>query len=388
LRLSRKAAAQQLKLISGRFGFELDPDMPISQLSIGQRQQMEIVRLLTLGVKMLILDEPTTGISAEQKQTLFDALRELTTKDGLSVLLVSHKLEDVIALCNEVAVLRAGRLVGTRHMPATNAQLVSMMFGQDLAPQTRKHVDLSAAPDSLMLDHLHLHGHRVNVNGVNLRVRKGEIIGLAGLDGSGQEMLLRACVGLQKIARGRILLKGQDLTGQSYRAFLSKGVAFGAAGRLEEGLVSGLTLTEHIALANENGAIIDWKAARQHCESQIKLYDVRGRPDSMIETLSGGNQQRVLMALMPASPVLLALEQPTRGLDVDSARWIWQQLLERRDRGAAIIFSSPDLDELVAYSDRILVFYAGRIFEIPDANRATIDEIGRLIGGHFEVQPA
>jgi simple sugar transport system ATP-binding protein len=239
-----------------------------------------------------------------------------------------------------------------------------------------------------MLDHLHLHGHRVNVNGMNLRVRKGEIIGLAGLDGSGQEMLLRACVGLQKIARGRILLKGQDLTGESYRTFLSKGVAFGAAGRLEEGLVSGLTLTEHIALANENGAIIDWSAARKHCESQIKLYDVRGRPDSMIETLSGGNQQRVLMALMPVSPILLALEQPTRGLDVDSARWIWQQLLERRDRGAAIIFSSPDLDELVAYSDRILVFYAGRIFEIPDANRTTIDEIGRLIGGHFEVQPA
>ena len=150
---------------------------------------------------------------------------------------------------------------------------------------------------------------------MNLRVKAGEIIGLAGLDGSGQEILmLRACVGLHKSVRGRISLKGQDLTGQSYRGFLAKGVAFGAAGRLEEGLVGGLTLTEHIALANESGAFINWTAARQHCESQIKLYDVRGRPDSMIETLSGGNQQRVLMALMPNSPVLLALEQPTRGL--------------------------------------------------------------------------
>ncbi len=386
--LPRKTAARQLKQISQRFGFELEPDMPIAQLSIGQRQQMEIVRLLTLGVKMLILDEPTTGISAEQKQILFDALRQLTTSDGMSVLLVSHKLEDVIALCNEVAVLRAGRLVGTRHMPATNAQLVSLMFGQELAPHTRKHIDFSTAPDALVLEHIYLHGHRVNVDDVNLCMKAGETVGLAGLDGSGQELLLRACVGLQKSVRGRIRLKGEDLTGQSYRHFLAKGVAFGAAGRLEEGLVSGLTLTEHIALANENGSIIDWTAARQHCESQIKLYDVRGRPDSMIETLSGGNQQRVLMALMPSSPVLLALEQPTRGLDVDSARWIWQQLLERRDRGAAIIFSSPDLDELVAYSDRILVFYAGRIFEIPDASRTTIDEIGRLIGGHFEVQPA
>jgi simple sugar transport system ATP-binding protein len=362
--------------------------MPIAHLSIGQRQQMEIVRLLTLGVKMLILDEPTTGISAKQKQILFDALRELTTNDGLSVLLVSHKLEDVIALCNEVAVLRGGRLVGTRQMPATNAQLVAMMFGQELAPQTRKSLDLSTAPDALVLEQFHVHGQRVSIENVNLRLKAGEIIGLAGLDGSGQELMLRACVGLQKAARGRIRLKGEDLTGQSYRHFLSKGVAFSAAGRLEEGLVSGLTLTEHIALATEYSALIDWKAARKHCEAQIKLYDVRGRPDSMIETLSGGNQQRVLMALMPDSPVLLALEQPTRGLDVDSARWIWQQLLERRDRGAAIVFSSPDLDELVAYSDRILVFYTGRVYEIPDASRTTIDEIGRLIGGHFEGQPA
>jgi len=385
--LPRKTAARQLKEISKRFGFELEADMPIAQLSIGQRQQMEIVRLLTLGVKMLILDEPTTGISAEQKQILFDALRYLTKDDGLSVLLVSHKLEDVIALCNEVAVLRAGHLVGTRPMPATNAQLVSLMFGQELAPHVRQQLDVSAASDAIVLDHLHLHGNRVNVDDVNLRIKAGEIIGLAGLDGSGQELLLRACVGLQKSVRGRIRLKGEDLTGKSYRSFLDKGVAFGAAGRLEEGLVGGLTLTEHIALANESGTFINWNAARQHCENQIKLYDVRGRPESMIETLSGGNQQRVLMALMPNSPVLLALEQPTRGLDVDSARWIWQQLLERRQRGAAIIFSSPDLDELVAYSDRILVFYAGRIFEIPDANHTTIDEIGRLIGGHFEVQP-
>ncbi len=386
--LPRKTAVRQLREISQRFGFELDPDMMIGQLSIGQRQQMEIVRLLTLGVKMLILDEPTTGISAEQKQILFDALRALTTKDGLTVLLVSHKLEDVIALCNEVAVLRGGRLVGTRTMPATNAQLVSLMFGQELAPQTRKPLDLSTASDALVLEHLHLRDNRLNIDNLNLRIKAGEIIGLAGLDGSGQELMLRACVGLHKTTRGHIRLKGDDLTNQSYRAFLSKGVAFSAAGRLEEGLVGGLTLTEHIALATESAPIIDWPAARQHCEAQIKLYDVRGRPESMIETLSGGNQQRVLMALMPSSPALLALEQPTRGLDVDSARWIWQQLLERRDRGAAIIFSSPDLDELVAYSDRILVFYAGKFFEIPDAGRTTIDEIGRLIGGHFEVQPA
>ncbi len=381
---SRKAAEAKLAESSQRFGFELDPDTPIAQLSIGQRQQLEIVRLLALGVTTLILDEPTTGISAEQKTILFDALRQLASRDGMLVLLVSHKLEDVIALCDEVAVLRAGRLVGTLLMPATTAQLVKLMFGQDLAPQTRDGVDLHGAQEVLALEHVHLHDRRVAVEDFVLRICAGEVIGVAGLDGSGQETTMRACVGLKRCDRGRVLLCGQDMTGKSYRQFLRAGVVFGAAGRLEEGLIAGLTLTEHVALATEDGALVDWKRARQHTEQQLKLYDVRGWPDNRIDQLSGGNQQRMLMALMPGLPRLMVLEQPTRGLDVDSARWIWQQLLERRANGTAIIFSSPDLDELVTYSDRILVFYTGRVFEIPDARQTTIDELGRLIGGRFE----
>ncbi len=381
--LSRKQAKQSLHQFCSRFGFELDPDTPVAQLSISQRQQMEIIRLLALGVKTLILDEPTTGISAEQKTTLFDALRELAKRDGVTVLLVSHKLEDVIALCTEVAVLRAGQLVGTMPMPATTRQLIAMMFGQELAPQTRVSVDLSGCGDALSLEAVQLRGRRVTVS-VDLRVKAKEIIGLAGLDGSGQELLLRACVGLIKPSAGRIRLAGADMSGKSYRQFLASGVAFGAAGRLEEGLVGGLTLTEHIALVGEPRPVIDWKQARQNCESQLKLYDVRGQPESRIETLSGGNQQRMLMALMPAHPTLMVLEQPTRGLDVDSARWIWKQLLDRREGGAAILFSSPDLDEIVTYSDRILVFFAGRVMEIQDVSRTNIDELGRWIGGHFE----
>ncbi len=384
--LPRKVATQQLRFMCARFGFELDSETPISHLSIGQRQQMEIIRLLTLGVKALILDEPTTGISAEQKQILFKALRELAANDGLTVLLVSHKLEDVIALCDEVAVLRAGKLVGTRDMPATTGQLVSLMFGQELAPQERHSALSPSAPVVMSFDKTQLRGGRVTVD-LNLRIRAGEVIGLAGLDGSGQELALRACAGLVKPHHGQVMLQNRDVTGQSYRQFLAAGVAFSAAGRLEEGLVGGLTLTEHVALATETNTTINWARARRFCEEQLNRYNVRGRPESPIETLSGGNQQRMLMALMPQQPVVMALEQPTRGLDVDSARWIWQQLLTRRDTGSAILFSSPDLDELVTYSDRILVFYAGQIMEIPDATRTTIDELGRLIGGHFEEMP-
>ncbi|MEO8610091.1 MAG: ATP-binding cassette domain-containing protein [Chloroflexota bacterium] len=382
--LSRKVAASRLAQISARFGFSLDPDTSTAQLTIGQRQQLEIVRLLVLGVKALILDEPTTGISAEQKNILFHALRELALHDGLTVLLVSHKLEDVIALCDEVAVLRAGKLVGAMDMPATTAQLVSLMFGQELAPQTRLEIDLTAARDSLVLEKVHLRDKRLNVDDLSLNIKAGEIIGLAGLDGSGQELLLRACVGLVKPTHGHIIVDGQNMAGKSYGQFLRQGVAFGAAGRLEEGLVAGLTLTEHVALVTETDPWVDWKRARRYTENQIQHYKVRGRPESPIETLSGGNQQRMLMGLMPSMPVLMVLEQPTRGLDVDSSRWIWQQLLMRRDLGTAILFSSPDLDELVEYSNRIFVFYAGRVFEIPDASRTNIDELGRLIGGHFE----
>lgn len=379
---SRRQAANRLREISGRFGFDLDPAAPIGTLSIGARQQLEIVRLLALGVKTLILDEPTTGISAEQKQILFDALRELAAQ-GLTVLLVSHKLEDVIALCHQVAVLRAGRLVGTMDMPATTAQLVNMMFGHALSPASRKPFTATSAAPAFVMDGVELHGKRISVE-LSLAVRPGESIGLAGLDGSGQEMLLRACAGLLRPAAGHIRVSGQDLTGKDYRQFMAAGVAFSAAGRLEEGLVSGLTLTEHTALVTEMATLVDWGRARGRTEAQIKHYNVRGRPESQIETLSGGNQQRMLMALMPPNPVLMALEQPTRGLDVDSSRWIWEQLLARRDSGTAIIFSSPELDEIVTYSDRILVFYAGRIYEIADAAQTNIDELGRLIGGHFD----
>jgi simple sugar transport system ATP-binding protein len=385
--VTRRNARDQLARLAARFGFTLDADAPVSSLSIGQRQQLEIVRLLALGVKTLILDEPTTGISAEQKQTLFDALRQLAASDGLNVLLVSHKLEDVIALCHEVAVLRAGRLVGTRDMPATTGQLVTLMFGQELPPVQREPMNntaVAAVQPAIHFENVTLKGRRLHVERFSLRVRPGEIIGLAGLDGSGQELVLRACAGLEKCQRGRVLVAGRDMTGHTYRDFLRVGVAFSAAGRLEEGLVAGLSLTEHIALVTETSAVINWPRARRRTADQLRRYDVRGQPESLIQTLSGGNQQRMLMALMPEQPVLMALEQPTRGLDVDSARWIWQQLLARRASGTAILFSSPELDEIVTYSDRILVFYAGRVFEIPDAAATTIDELGRLIGGHFE----
>jgi general nucleoside transport system ATP-binding protein len=379
-RLSRHAARAELNRLAARFGFALDPDALTAQLSIAQRQQLEIVRLLALGVRLLILDEPTTGISGAQKGLLFEALRELAV-EGITILLVSHKLEDVIALCDEVAVLRAGRVVGRLTMPTSTEQIVTLMFGEAVPVVQRERRDLTAQPVALTLENVTLAQGRINVDGFTLRLRAGEIVGLAGLEGSGQELVLRACAGLIKPARGRVLVREQDVTGLPFRALMQRGVAFAAAGRIEEGLVAGLTLTEHVALTTERGVWIDWHKAARHTQTMIERYQVRGTPERQIETLSGGNQQRVLMGLMPEQPTALVLEQPTRGLDVDSARWIWEQLLARRAAGAAILFSSAELDEILAYSDRVIVFYAGRATEVSEPAHTSVEALGTLIGG-------
>lgn len=375
----KQQAVETLRQYSERFGFDLDPETPVQQLSIAQRQQLEIVRLLALGVRTLILDEPTTGISAIQKQQLFDALRELARNDGMIVLLVSHKLEDVVALCDEVMVLRSGQLVGTRDMPISIAEMVAMMFGGELPQPERP--DTDKGRPVMTLRNVLLKDARLYMPNIDLDICTGEVIGIAGLEGSGQALFMRALVGLLYVHDGQIKFMEEVITNKPYRYYLQHNIIFGAAGRLEEGLIAGLTLTEHMALVMNNRASIDWDLAQRMMQRRIKEYNVRGRSEDRIERLSGGNQQRVLMALLPENPALMVLEHPTRGLDVESGQWIWKQLLDRRERGTAIVFSSPELDEIVTYSDRILVFYAGNIYEIPDARQTTIEELGHLIGG-------
>ena len=388
LTLKRARAEAQLSELSARFGFELDPHQPIDNLLIAQRQQLEIIRLLALGVETLILDEPTTGISAEQKDILFDALRQLARDEGMIILLVSHKLEDVIDLCDEVVVLRAGLLVGEMDMPAsdnnltsaliaeTKGQLVTMMFGEVLEAQSRPHYEIGAPV--FIADKLIVQDLRLDMQPISLTAHAGEVIGLAGLGGSGQELFMRACARLQRVSSGALHFEGNNITGASYRQLFRRGCVFGAAGRLEEGLIAGLTLIEHTALVADDKLQIDWKSVAERADTRIDHYRIKGAAADQIEQLSGGNQQRMLIGLLPDDPKMLILEQPTRGLDVDSARWIWTQLLERCQRGAAIIFNSSDLEELVTYSDRIFVFYAGRVHEVPDVNQTSIDELGHL----------
>jgi ABC-type uncharacterized transport system ATPase subunit len=376
----RRRGQALLRELGGRFQFDLDPDAEVTGLTIGERQQLEILRLLALGAQVIILDEPTTGISAPQKAQLFETLRRLTEEEGRSVVFVSHKLEEVEELCHRVTVLRRGQVTGEAEMPCPVDRLVEMMFGRSLPPAECPLVE--PGPVALQLEGVTIPSYRLTVEGVDLQVRAGEVVGLAGLEGSGQRLFLRACAGLERLAAGRVLLDGRDLTGVPYRRFLEAGVAYMPAGRLEEGLVGGLTLTEHFALAERDGPFfIDWAAARERASERIRHFNVVGRPGSPVEALSGGNQQRVLLALLSPGLRLLLMEHPTRGLDVESARWIWQQLLARREEGTAIVFISADLDELLERSDRIAVFYGGRVSVPLQACDTTVEQLGYLIAG-------
>jgi len=377
---NRRWGRKTLRELGARFQFDLDPEAEVTSLTIGERQQLEILRLLALGAQVVILDEPTTGISAPQKAQLFETLRRLAKEEGRSVVFVSHKLEEVEELCDRVTVLRQGRVTGEAEMPCSVDRLVEMMFGRSLPPVRRAPVQPGATV--LRVENATIPSYRLTVEGVNLEVRAGEVVGLAGLEGSGQRLFLRACAGLERVASGHIVVGGQDLTGAPYRRFLKAGVAYAPAGRLEEGLIGGLTLTEHFALVERDGPfLLNWAAARQRADEYIRHFNIVGQPESLVEALSGGNQQRALLALLPPNLRLLLMEHPTRGLDVESANWIWQQLLARREKGTAIVFISADLDELLERSDRIVVFFGGRMMEPLPASETTVERLGYLIAG-------
>ena len=377
-RVSRVAAARELERISTEFGFHFEPGAPVRSLTVGERQQLEITRLLWLGARVLILDEPTTGISALQQERLFATLRSLAAK-GMIVAFVSHKLEEVEALCSRVTVMRHGRVVGEADLPCPTDRLVEMMFGRVLSPPPREPGTFGDAV--LELEGVHP-AERGSPAEYRLTVRAGEVVGLAGLEGSGQRPFLRTCAGLARPAAGRVRVGGKDLTGASYRAFLDAGVHFLPAGRLEEGLIGGLSITEHFLLTGGSRRLrIDWAAAEADAARRVADNLIVGRPTSTAAELSGGNQQRLLLALMPPDLRLMLLEHPTRGLDLESSDWVWRRLQERSRQGTAIVFASADLDELLRYSDRILVFFAGKVLREVGASEVGGEDLGYLIGG-------
>lgn len=297
------------------------------------------------------------------------------------MILVSHKLDDVVALCDEATVLKQGKVSGHFTRPFNTDQLLRCMFTEgDETDSTSSRV--LGSPFFTFNDVTSVSG-RVTLKPVSIEVRKGEVIGLAGLEGSGQELFLRTAAGLIPLKSGSISIDFHRLSGKPFRFFPSNSVFFVPGSRMEEGLISGLTITEHVAL-NRSGRSVFFKKTRSVAQAvkSIRDFFIKATPESVVDSLSGGNQQRFLLSLLPENPRLLLLENPTRGLDHESTAAVWNILLSRcRDSGTAVIFSSAELDEILQVADRILVFSNGELMMDSPCRDVDRNDIGLAVAG-------
>lgn len=358
----RRQLRSDLLKLCARFEFSLDPEQKVEFLTVGERQQIELLRLIHCQIRVLILDEPTTGISPAQKEVLFPALEDLADQ-GLTILLVSHKLEEVAALCTEVTVLRHGKQSYHTTAPFAFPKLLQAMFGS-----IPKHHDKDKARPTgrqvLTYDTVSATGERQGLQQCSCTIREGEIIGLAGLDGAGQSTFLRLAAGLNIPAQGTVKLLNTTLPHnvKASSVALTLKASFIPADRLEEALFKGITLSEHFSLRQgRNTFWLSRKKNRAQASRAIATFSIKGSPSSLAEDLSGGNQQRLLLALLDPDSRIILLENPSRGLDIRSGQWIWHYLRKELSPNTAILFSSPELDEIIHYSDRIVVFHDGKI---------------------------
>ncbi len=382
------AARQRVRDISERFGFEIDPDAKIEDLSVGTQQRVEIVKALSREAKVLVLDEPTAVLTPQETDELMAIMRQLSAS-GTSIIFITHKLREVKAVCDEITVIRQGQVIETVSPKAELSKLASLMVGREVDLQLKKPAAkagdvLLRAEDLIVQDDR----QQTAVNGVSLEVRAGEILGIAGVQGNGQTELAEAILALRPIQSGRVWVGELDVTPAGVRKVLEAGVGFVPEDRKKDGLVAEFTVAENLMLNGSfvapfaKGIALDLKYRSTRADQLVAEYDIRTTSaDNLVSKLSGGNQQKVVLAreLSRETRVLIA-SQPTRGVDVGSIEFIHEKLIQERAEGRAILLISSELDEIVALSDRIAVMYRGKIVAVvtPDTARATL---GKLMAG-------
>ena len=372
---------------SEKFGMNIDPQAIIRHLSVGQRQQVEILKALYRDARVLILDEPTAVLVPQEVDSLFETLNHLRD-GGLSVIFISHKLDEVTTITNRVTVLRDGKTIGTVDTPTiTKNDLAKMMVGRENFGVTRQQDDRLCETCILQLIDLSANDDKglPALKNINLEIYEGEIIGIAGVSGNGQKELAETLCGVRHVTKGQILIEGQDLTGKEPSRFTAAGMGRIPADR-HEGMVGELTVAQNLALEYLNeyskGGRLDRKAIQATAAALIEQYQIKAQPNDKTRTLSGGNMQKVLLArVLSRQPKVVIIPQPTRGLDVGATDYVRQQILEQRNRGAAVLLISEDLDEVLALSDRIAVIYEGEIVGILPAQEASAERLGLLMSG-------
>ncbi len=388
--LDRRQARREVKRLGDQFGLPLDPDAAVGSLSVGVQQRVEIVKALYRQAGVLILDEPTAVLTPQETDELLRIMESIKLA-GRSIVFITHKLKEAKQVADRITVLRGGRVVGsTEPAKATEAELASMMVGRSI----RLGVDRPPAkPGAVVLEVKDLsvrdsRGH-VAVDGVTLDVRAGEIVTVAGVQGNGQTELVRAIMGLDPVASGRIVAAGHDVTTRSPRETLASGVGHVPEDRMKDGLVSDLSVAENLVLdiyyipPFARGVILEPDEIQRSAQERIKEFDIRTpSPLTRVGSLSGGNQQRVVVAREFTRPVsLMIASQPTRGLDVGSIEYIHERIVKLRDQGDAVLIVSSDLDEVFALGDRIAVMFQGRMEGPFDSGAYTREQVGLMMAG-------
>jgi simple sugar transport system ATP-binding protein len=389
-KLDREEVARKVSALSDQYGFEIDPHAIIGDLPVGVQQRVEIVKALYRKASILILDEPTAVLTPQEAEDLFRIVRELTQR-GVSIIFITHKLKEVLAVADRITVMRGGKVVGTAEPASTTEQqLATMMVGREVLLTVDK-TPANPKEGVLKVENLRVRDQRdlETIRGVSFNVHAGEILGIAGVQGNGQTELAEALTGLRSIEGGKISLSNKDLTGKTPRAFTETGLAHIPEDRQKHGLVLTYTIADNMILCDyykppfSLRGVIQQAALDENARKLIQEYDVRTpSPYVAAGKLSGGNQQKVIVAReLSRSVKLVIANQPTRGLDVGSIEYIHKEIVSMRDLGVAVLLISAELDEIMALSDRIAVMYRGEIVTTVDAKTVTREQLGLWMAG-------
>jgi ABC-type uncharacterized transport system ATPase subunit len=386
--IDEKAASRKIKAFGEQFGFDLDPDARVDTLSVGQQQRVEILKALYRNARILVLDEPTAVLTPQETEEIFAVLRRLAA-DGHSIIFISHKLYEVLEIADRITVIRRGKVVGERVPSATNEEdLAELMVGRNVQ-LTADRGESHAADVVLTVSGLRAKDDRGRevLHGVDLEVRAGETLGIAGVAGNGQDELVEVITGLRKPAGGTVSMLGTDVTGWGPRKLYEAGLAHVPGDRHRWAMIMSSSLEDNLVLTSyyrppfARGPVRQDAAIRDWAKQLIERFDIRtSSPTVTVETLSGGNQQKAVIAReFSSEPKVLVLDQPTRGLDVGSIEFIHNRALEMRDAGAAILLVSAELDEVIELSDRIAVMYRGELVATLPGRGASKEEVGLLM---------
>ncbi len=390
LYLDRREANRRVRELSQQYGLSIDPTVEVEDLPVGLQQRVEIIKALYRNADILILDEPTAVLTPQEANDLFRIMHDLTER-GVSIIFITHKLKEVLAIADRITVLRGGRVAGTADpKTSTEASLAELMVGRKVILQVDKDDAHPAAP-VLTISDMQVRDDRKHlaVKGLSLEVHAGEILGVAGVQGNGQREFVEALTGLRPMEGGRVTIAGEDATGASPRAITELDVAHIPEDREKHGLVMAYSIADNLVLNRyyrtpySRRAVLDRDEIAENGTRLVKQFDVR-TPSiyTHASSLSGGNKQKVIVAREFSRPVkLLIANQPTRGIDVGSIEFIHNQIVAQRDAGVAVLLVSAELDEILSLSDRVAVMFDGRIVKTLPIEEATRERVGLLMAG-------